>query len=139
MGVVKKLAVAETNNLLLQLFRYCFVGGFAFIVDYGLLYFFAEFCSFHYLISASLSFVAGLLVNYLISTKWIFRRSKLSSKTAEFVIFAVIGVIGLFLTDVLMFLFTDVLKIHFMVSKLMAAAIVLLWNFIGRKYILFNK
>lgn len=133
------LFLNKTSNVFIQLFRYLFVGGFAFIVDYGLLFVLTEWGGLHYLFSASLSFLAGLAVNYLISTSWVFRTSKISNRAAEFIVFSIIGVIGLGLNSLLLYLFTDLLHIHYMISKLITAALVMLWNFFARKIILFTK
>ena len=120
------------------MFRYLIVGGIAFLADYSLLYILTEGLHLHYLLSATVSFVAGLIVNYLISTLWIFRHSKLNNRMAEFAVYAIIGVVGLLFNNLLMYLFTDCLNIHYMLSKLITAALVMCWNFLGRKYILFN-
>jgi putative flippase GtrA len=55
------LFAQKTNKVFIQLFRYTFVGGFAFLVDFGLLFFLKEVCGLHYLLSATLSFIAGCL------------------------------------------------------------------------------
>ena len=134
------LFVNTTDNVFVQLFRYLFVGGTAFLVDYGLLYVLTEYCGMHYLLSATLAFIAGLVVNYLISTKWVFRTgAPLTNKAAEFTVFALIGVVGLLLNNVLLYVFTDICLINYMISKLIATAVVTLWNFGARKFILFNK
>lgn len=136
---LKKIFLEETDNWFIQLFRYLFVGGAAFLVDYGLLVLLTEVCGLHYLVSATISFIAGLIVNYLLSTSWIFRKSKMENKWAEFIIFSIIGVVGLLLNNLLLYLFTDLAHIHYMISKLITTAIVMLWNFGARKIILFNK
>ena len=134
------LFVNTTDNVFVQLFRYLFVGGTAFLVDYGLLYVLTEYCGMHYLLSATLAFIAGLVVNYLISTKWVFRTgAALTNKAAEFTVFALIGVVGLLLNNVLLYVFTDICLINYMISKLIATAVVTGWNFGARKFILFNK
>lgn len=120
------------------MFRYAIVGGVSFAVDYGFLYVLTECYGFHYLLSATISFIAGLAVNYLISIRWVFGKSKLSSRAAEFAVYGIIGVVGLLLNNLLLYLFTDHLHLHYMLSKLIAAAIVLAWNFLGRKIILFK-
>ncbi len=136
---LKKLFLEETDNWFIQLFRYLFVGGAAFLVDYGLLVLLTEVFGLHYLVSATISFIAGLIVNYLLSTSWIFRKSKMENKWAEFLIFSIIGVVGLLLNNLLLYLFTDLAHIHYMISKLITTAIVMLWNFGARKIILFNR
>lgn len=137
--LIQKAFIEETDNWFIQFFRYFFVGGFAFLVDYGLLVLLTEVFGLHYLVSATISFIAGLVVNYLLSTSWIFRKSTLENKWAEFLIFAVIGVIGLGLNNLLLYLLTDKLHIHYMISKLITTALVMIWNFGARKIVLFNK
>ncbi|WP_077152602.1 GtrA family protein [Bacteroides bouchesdurhonensis] len=134
----RKILFENTTNLFIQLFRYTLVGGLAFVVDFGLLFFLTEYVRLHYLISATISFLAGLLVNYVISTQWIFRDSKIKNKKVEFILFGLIGVIGLILNNVLIYLFTDVVGLYYMLSKLVTAIIVYMWNFLGRRYFLFN-
>ena len=139
MSIASQLFKEKTDNTIIQFFRYCFVGGLAFLVDYGLLYLLSDKFRLHYLLSASIAFIAGLVVNYLISTFWVFSESKYEDKRKEFAIFAFIGVIGLGLTEGLMWLFTDLVGLHYLLSKLITAALVLLWNFFARKVILFTK
>ena len=129
-----KLFYGTTDKLLIQFVRYFFVGGFAFVVDFGLLYILTEYAGLHYLLSATLSFIAGLLVNYIISCLWVFSNSKFKSRIVEFLFFAAIGVVGLVLNDFLIWLFTDCIGTHYMFSKIVAAAVVYLWNFFARKY-----
>ena len=137
--LIRKIFVEKTNNTLIQLFRYTFVGGTAFLVDFGLLAFLTEFFDLHYLISTSCGFLGGLIVNYIISILWVFTDSKIKNKKIEFLIFTVIGIIGLLLTELFMYLFTDIAEIHYLISKIITTIIVYLWNFLGRKYILFSN
>ena len=133
-----KLLYKTTDDFFIQLFRYVFVGGFAFLVDYGILFFLTEYVGLHYLLSATCSFLAGLIVNYLISTTWVFNQSKLKNKWIEFVVFGLIGIVGLGFNNLFLYLLTDKIGIHYMISKIIVAAIVMLWNFIARKVILFK-
>ena len=97
----KKLFSGDTENTFIQFFRYCFVGGFATIVDWALssLLFYLVFSGSGYAaLCNGLSFVAGLLVNYFLSTFWIFKQSKMQNRFLEFLSFAAIGVVGLLLT-----------------------------------------
>ena len=134
----KKILFGKTTNLFIQFFRYTLVGGLAFVVDLVLLFVLTEYAHWHYLVSATLSFLAGLLVNYILSTQWIFRSSKIKNKKIEFILFGLIGVIGLGLNNVLLYFFTDLIGLYYMLSKLINAVLVYAWNFLGRSYFLFN-
>ncbi len=128
----------ETTNWFIQFFRYIFVGGIAFLADAGALWLCEKFM--HYLIAAAIAFVFGLVVNYVLSVCFVFSADeRTTSRTAEFIIYAVIGVIGLGLTELIMWLFTDVIGLYFLLSKIVAAAIVLVWNFVARKKIIYTK
>ena len=134
----KKILFGKTTNLFIQFFRYTLVGGLAFVVVLVLFFVLTEYAHWHYLVSATLSFLAGLLVNYILSTQWIFRSSKIKNKKIEFILFGLIGVIGLGLNNVLLYFFTDLIGLYYMLSKLITAVLVYAWNFLGRRYFLFN-
>lgn len=99
-GQFGKLFAGATENTLIQFFRYCFVGGAATVVDWGIsaLLFFAVFDQHYAILANGCSFVAGSLANYFLSTFWVFRSSKVQSRLVEFLAFAAIGVVGLLLT-----------------------------------------
>ncbi|MCD6109251.1 GtrA family protein [bacterium] len=99
--------ILKNDNLLGQLIRYTFAGGLAFIVDFGGLYILTEFAHIHYLISAAISFIFGLSVNYFISIKWVFDKRSISNKKIEFFIFGAIGIFGLGMNEFIIWLFTE--------------------------------
>lgn len=126
-----------TNEPFVQFIRYIFVGGTAFIADAGTLFILHN-IGMHYLIATAFAFISGLTVNYYLSKKIVFvSTTKHVGKVVEYVIYGVIGLVGLALTEIIMFLITDIFGIYFMLSKIITAAIVLIWNFIARKMILY--
>lgn len=129
----------KTNNTLLQLFRYTFVGGFAFIVDFGTLFFLTEFFHIHYLVSAGIAFLFGLIINYFLSVMWVFSCRTMESQLMEFFLFTLIGLVGLGLTEIFLWILTDILLIYYLISKIITTTVVYFWNFFIRKLILFNK
>lgn len=129
----------KTDNILYQLIRYTFVGGLAFLVDFCTLYALTEFLGFHYLLSAGIAFIMGLLTNYLISIKWVFTSRTLDNRKLEFLIFTIIGLIGLGLNELFLWIFTSLAGLYYLFSKILTAILVYLWNFFARKFILFSK
>ena len=108
-------------------------------MDYGFLFLLTEVFGIHYLLSATISFILGLITNYLLSVVWVFNNRKLANRWAEFGVFAIIGVIGLGLNALIMYLCTDKIGIHYMLSKIISTVIVFFWNFFARKIILFKN
>lgn len=138
-SLLSEMLAKSSDNLLIQLFRYTIVGGLSFLVDYALLIFLTEIAGFNIIVSATVSFIAGLSVNYYISTRWVFHNSNISDKRLEFLIYALVGVAGLVLNDLALYLFTDFIEIHYAIAKPLTATIVYGWNFFARRYIIFNS
>jgi putative flippase GtrA len=137
--VISLLLKSKTDNLFVQIFRYTFVGGLAFIVDFSLLYLLTDLFKIHYLVSAGISFIFGLLVNYLLSILWVFNSRKIKNVMNEFIFFTLIGLFGLGITEVLLWMLTDLFALYYLYSKIITTIIVYFWNFFARKYLLFNK
>ena len=131
--------VTRPDSLSVQFFRYGVVGGIAFVVDFSSLVILTSAAHVHYLWSAGIAFVLGLTTNYTLSVSWVFSSRTFASKYAEFGVFAWIGTIGLGLNELFMWLFTDRCGLHYTKSKLIATALVFLWNFTSRKVILFRR
>jgi putative flippase GtrA len=136
--LLNKLFVAPTTNIWLQLLRYGFVGGVAFVADYGTLFLLTHYAHVHYLVSAAVAFGIGLTVNYLLSISWVFNKNRSAKPWVEFLVFALIGVVGLGLNELIMYVATDLMSLHYMLSKLISTAIVFCWNFFARKLIIFK-
>lgn len=136
--IVRSEWFAKNDRFAGQLFRYTIVGGFAFTVDFGSLVLLTSVYHIHYLYSAAVAFSLGLVINYLLSVKWVFNQRSLSSRYAEFAIFAWTGIVGLGLNELFMWLFTDLGDQHYMVSKVFSTFLVFCWNFLSRKFILFR-
>ena len=135
---LNRLFREKTTNIFIQFFRYIFVGGFAFLADAFTLWLCEKWMN--YMIAAAIAFVVGLAVNYALSIWFVFSESsKVKNKVKEFVVYGIIGLIGLLITEGIMYLFTDVFGLYFLISKINAAAIVLVWNFAARKVVLYNK
>lgn len=109
------------------------------MVDASLLYILTEWLGLHYLLSTLLSYSVGLLIAYAFSILWVFDYRSVESRALEFSVFAVIGVMGLGLTSLSMWLFTSGLGFHYLWSKIITTIIVFVWNFIMKKFLLFRR
>lgn len=132
----------KTENKWLNLYRafvkYLFAGGMGFVLDYGILVLMYEVAGVHYLLSSAVAFTAGLIFVYICSNRWVFTQRRMQHRQwLEFVIFAVIGLIGLGLTVLFMWIQVDCLGIYPLVAKLITTGLVLMWNFGARKIILY--
>lgn len=125
------------NKLLMQIIKFVFVGGTAFLIDYYLLLFLTNTMNINYVVSNVISFCVSVIYNYILSAFWVFEMDKNKSKTQTFVVFIVLSVIGLLINTVVVFLLYDATKIFTLsISKIIATAIVMVYNFVSRKIFL---
>ncbi len=135
---LRTLVVAPAERTFVQLFRYTFVGGTAFLVDIGILFALTSVFHVYYLISAAVAFVVGVTVNYVLSIAWVFSSRSTTRRFVEFTVFASVGVVGLGLNETIMWFFTGALGLFYLYSKIISAAVVYLFNFAARKALLFR-
>ncbi len=121
------------KKLIAQIMKFGVVGVIAFVIDYGLMVLLTEAFGVNYLISATVSFAVSVTFNYFASMRYVFRHKEGMSKRREFVIFVVLSVIGLGINDLIMWLGTDLGGISYLITKLVATFIVMVWNFVTRK------
>lgn len=137
----KSLFFTPTENGFLKFFRYCFVGGIAFIVDYGVcaaVFYLMGDTSVSTVIGTTAGFVFGLIVNFLLSKKFVFTENAKTGAKGEFLWYTIIGLIGWGLSVLLMLVCTEWLfSMNQYISKIIVAVIVLVYNFLARKILLY--
>lgn len=126
----------KTEKLLLQIFKFVIVGGTAFVIDYVTLVICKEVFHLNTLLSAAIGFVVSTVVNYILSIKWVFDVSGKHSGKRNFIVFIIFSLMGLGLTELIMWFGEDILKISYLIVKIAAAIIVMIFNFVTRKIFL---
>ena len=114
------------------------VGGISFVCDTTTLYSLTQFLKVNYLISAPIGFLIGTVVNYALSRTWVFERRRLVNTSVEMTVFALIGVVGLGLNELILWFFQAKLGIYYLFAKGVSGGMVLIWNFGARKLTLFS-
>lgn len=92
----------------------------------------------NYLAAAAIGFVSGMAITYLLSISIVFRHRPVAGRKREFLGFIGVGLVGLALTQGLMALWVEVLRMTPGLSKLPTAGIVFLFNFTVRRSLLFR-
>ena len=141
----KGLFFKKTDNVMIQFFRYCFVGGIATVVEGGALWLiqhfvFGEAGGVAVFIAQGIAFILGLIANFILSKLFVFQeKSEKTNAAGEFVAYGVIGVIGLAIKELLLWIFHRQIGWHYMLVWLVATVIVLIWNYAARKILLYRK
>ena len=91
-----------------------------------------------YPVAGAVGFIAGLVVAYTLSVRYVFTHRRLRDERAEFVVFALVGVGGLVLTELLLWVMVGQAHWHPIVAKLITAGLVFCFNFGARKALLFT-
>lgn len=121
-----------------QFIRFGIVGGIASVTDIGVLVLLKELFHFGVLFSAAVSFCISVTVNYLLSMSFVFK-SKNENKTKEFISFVLLSVGGLGINELILWLGTEFTVIHYLILKIFAMGIEMIYNFITRKVFLESK
>jgi len=122
----------RSNSTHAQMFRYAFVAGFGLVADFGTVIFTKQILGFHYLLAACAGFALGLIITYVLSNLMVFGKPK-GDKRKLFITFALIGIVGLGMLNLLMWGLTGGLGVNYIVSKALATIVVFMWNFFARK------
>ncbi len=149
------------KQLLAEIFRFLLVGGLATVADYFTFWIFDAFVfpvswgTLALVLSTALGFCVGLLVNWVLSVRFVFRQTeeKISVRsTKPFLGFALIGVFGLIITELGVVLLVWVLPTFELfggasflgtawekwLAKILMTCLVLAWNYLARKIFIFR-
>ena len=138
MQYIKRIFSNKPDTAFIQFLRYGFSSAAAFAVDFSLLVL-LTFSGINVFIANIISFLSGLAVTYILSNIWVFTGTKRKGKYVEFFIFALIGVAALGVNELILFIFYKNIGLHHLISKVIAAAVTVLFNYILRKTILYSK
>jgi putative flippase GtrA len=124
------------NKTVVQGLKYSIVGGICTLIDISLLFILTEFFNINYLHASVISFLTGAFINYFLCVNWIFDIRKVKKRLHEFLFYLLISLIGLAINTLFIWLFSEKLMFHYLISKLIAVFFTFIWNFLSRKYFL---
>ena len=163
------MGMSQTKKqLLLEIIRFLLVGGGATIVDYLVFWLFdgvlfpllpmqsSGWQTAYLILATALGFLVGLCINWVLSVAFVFQDTKEQTDVRskrDFSTFAIIGVLGLAITEIgvvaLVWLFPEIQifqTLTFMnvawekwIAKGIMTALVLVWNYLGRKLFIFKS
>ncbi len=135
-GQWKGLLFGRAANAHVEFWRYAAASVAALAVDTTLLLTLSHF-GIQYIIAATVGFLAGLALIYLLSIAWVFGSRSSHRLSKELLLFALIGLVGLAVNDLSIFLAVSLLGLPLILAKGCAVVFTFLWNFFARKKLLF--
>lgn len=124
------------KKLLIQIFKFVIVGGIATIIDWVVYYILYNIMRINPLVANIGSFSISVVYNYIASVKWVFTVNEQKTKKRLFIEFVILSIIGLLLTEIIIYGGIKYMNIEAMVIKIIATAIVMVFNFVTRKIFL---
>ena len=132
------------RELIKQIIKFGIVGVIATAIDYAVYALFTRAFSVNIYLSEFIAFAISLVVNFLLSMKFVFKANENLSKTVQIVFFTVSSVIGFFINlgllklgDVI-FNYEELKYMDFVV-KVVATGVSMAWNFVSKKLTLERK
>ena len=137
------------KKLVEQIVKFGLVGIIATLFDMGLLMFLKEAFGMDENVAAAISFSVSVIFNYIFSMKFVFERRDDMSRQREFIIFMILSIIGLGINVGIMYGMDGRMEFlrgipflyrwEYMIRKVVATIVVLIWNFVSRKILLEKK
>lgn len=136
---------ANTTAKLRQLYgkeivRYFLVSSLALAIDLAFFSFFLRFVVLPWSYAATLGFLVGVTAAYSLSVRFVFFSRRLShSPRIESLSFIAVGVVGLGITQLVLWVGIELLDNNPELSKLAAAGVTFFFNYLVRKALLFRR
>jgi putative flippase GtrA len=131
-----------------EIVKFVFTGGVCFLIEYAALIALKEWLHLPVVAATPIAFLISVVFNYLLCVKWVFDGAKEGSRKAQ-IGFAVTSVMGLFLNWAIMWALTALvgedallfarfgiqIKVY-MLNKIIATGLVMVWNYFTKRYVL---
>ena len=140
------------KKLIAQILKFSVVGGLSFVIDFVVYAVLCNILQVHYIVAGVAGFAVSVIVNYVLSMKFVFASRDDMPKDKEFIIFVVLSLIGMGVNSLILYLCIDILYVYWMwlnnmmdietmnlFAKVAATAIVMIYNFVTRKIFLEKK
>lgn len=121
------------RDLMIQIFKFIVVGGIATIIDWIIYFVLYHFIKMPPLVANIISFSVSVVYNYWASCKYVFKVNKDKSKVRQFVEFIIFAIIGLGINELMIWGLNSKLGLNAMLVKILATAVVMVFNFVTRK------
>ncbi|MCD4734685.1 MAG: GtrA family protein [Bacteroidales bacterium] len=125
-----------TWDFLWKFIKFGIVGFTGVLIDFGVTYVCKEWLKIQKYVSNGIGFMIAASSNYLFNRIWTFQSND-PQVAIEYTQFLVISLIGLGVNTLVLWILVSKYKRHFYLSKLIAIAVVWLWNFFANYYITF--
>ena len=125
------------NKTITRFLKYFSIGFSTFLFDLLLLYLLTDFLHIHYIVSTGLAYAVAVSCNYYLSRKFVFSKT-LRRVDHGYYAFMCISGAGLLFVVLLMSLLVGVLHFEYLLSRILVAGVVGIWNYLMNLFVNFK-
>lgn len=122
----------------MSIVSYFFVGGVSFLTNFGVFLVFVNFLGLHWFAANVAGFVAGTLMNYVLSVRFVFESRIFLRRHLEVFFTLIVSILGVAMETLLIHLGYEVMNLNLNLSKVGAAGVVFFWNYGARRFLIFG-
>lgn len=132
----KILHLTKYQKILTQLAKFVIAGVITTLIDWAIYFVLCHFVAFDPLVAQLFSFALSTAVSFFINTIWVFDTTKKKTRRRLIIEFFFFSFCGLVMTEAMLYLFINRMGVNYMVAKVIATAVVMVFNFVTRKMFL---
>ena len=125
------------QKLIKQILKFGVVGFICFFIEFGVMVGLVELAGVSELIASAVGFTVSVIVNYILSITVVFDADKNANKIRQGVVFFILSLMGLGINQLIMWIGVEWLGRYmdraYMLVKIFATGVVMVFNFITRK------
>lgn len=118
-----------------RIIKFSWLGIFTTVLDFFLLFLLTELFHIHYVYSAFYSFVGATVFNYFVSKSYVFMVDDQKDNRFDLLWFFLFSIVGLAINQVLVVVLVEYFSLYYILAKLLATIVVMLWNYNSRRYL----
>ena len=119
-----------------QIIRFLVVGGISFLIEFGVFAFLVDIAHINYQYANIPAMAIAIICNYFLTRKYVFEPLKHNARMTFF-LFLTFTLIGVVLNQYLLLFMVEQLDYNIKGSKVLAVALVAIFNFLTKKYFVF--
>ena len=136
---MRRHPVRPTRFITRELVTYTAAAAASLGVDVGVLTLLVSKCGWQYMPAAIASFVTGGVFLYFVSTTFVFRLRRITNRVIELPVFLALGLIGLVVNTIVIFVSVEMLHVHYLLAKGAAAGCTFALNYALRRSLMFSS
>jgi putative flippase GtrA len=119
-----------------HLILYGIIGSFSSSIDFAIFTLLVQIVGLHYLVANCISILAGITTSFFLNRNYNFKVK--DNVRGRFAIFLTVGLCGLMLSNIVLYVCVSILDMNKLVSKLLSIVLVVFFQFLINKYITFK-